>query len=60
MTNLFLIFALWSPCMFWGYYVASTDGRTSMGEATTIEWIIFWALAIAPWFVLTKIQTKDD
>jgi hypothetical protein len=60
MTNLFLIAALWSPCAFWGYYVSSTAGRTSLGQASTIEWIVFLALAIAPYFVLTKIQTKDD
>ena len=60
MTNLFLMAALWSPCAFWGYYVSSTDGRTSFGQASTMEWVVFFALAIAPYFVLTKIQPKDD
>jgi hypothetical protein len=60
MTNLFLLAALWSPCTFWGYYIASTDGRTSLGDASTFEWIVFWILAIAPYIVLTKIQPKNS
>jgi hypothetical protein len=60
MTNLFLIFALWTPCGFWGYYVSTTNGRTSFVDASMIESIVFWVLAVAPYFVLTKIQTKDD
>ena len=60
MANLFLGIALWTPCMWWGYYVAHTDGRTSISEATIIEWAVFWILAIAPYFVLTKIKVKDD
>jgi hypothetical protein len=60
MSNLFLIIALWTPCGFWGYYVSSTNGRTSLDQASTIEWLVFTALAIAPWFVITKIQMKDE
>jgi hypothetical protein len=60
MANLFLTIALWTPCAFWGYYVSTTNGRNSIDEASTIEWIIFWVLVIAPYFVITKIQTKDD
>ena len=60
MVNLFLGIALWTPCMWWGNYVAHTGGRTSMSEATIIEWAIFWILAAAPYFVLAKIKVKDD
>ena len=60
MTNLFLIAALWTPCGFWGYYVSTTNGRTSFADASTIESIVFWVLAVAPYFVLNKIQPKDD
>jgi len=60
MSNLFLIIALWTPCGFWGYYVSSTNGRTSLDQASTVEWIIFIALAIAPYFVIPKIQIKDE
>jgi hypothetical protein len=60
MAYLFLVVALWTPCGFWGYYVSTTNGRTSFGEASTIEWLVFWVLAVAPYFVLTKIQPKDD
>ena len=45
---------------FWGYYVSSTNGRTSLDQASTIEWLVFTVLAIAPYFVLAKIQVKDD
>ena len=60
MANLFIGIALWTPCIFWGYYVAHTDGRTSFSEATIIEWAVLWVLAIAPYFVITKIKIKDD
>jgi hypothetical protein len=60
MANLFLVVALWSPCAFWGYYVSTTNGRTSFGEASAVEWIVLFVLAIAPYFVLTRIQPKDD
>ena len=60
MSNLFLIIALWTPCGFWGYYVSSTNGRTSLDQASTIEWLVFTVLAIPPYFVLAKIQVKDD
>jgi hypothetical protein len=60
MLNAFLLFALWTPCAFWGYYVSTTDGRTSLGQASTLEWIVFIALAVAPSFVIAKIQVKDD
>lgn len=60
MTKIFLIVALWSPAFFWAKYVSSTDGRTPLGEASTIEWAVFWALAFAPYSVLTKIKKWGD
>ena len=59
-AGIFLVFALWSPCLFWGDFISTKDGRTTLGQASTIEWIVLWFLAIAPYFVITNIQPKDD
>lgn len=59
-AGIFLMVALWSPCAFWGYFISNTGGRTSLDQASTIEWIVFMFLAVAPYFVLTKIQAKDS
>ena len=60
MLKLFFVAALWAPCAFWGYYCATTDGRTSLGEASAVEWLIFWILAVAPYFVMTKVKWSED
>ena len=45
---------LWTPSGLWGYYVANSDGRHTFGQASTFEWLVFWALVIAPYFVLAR------
>ena len=59
-ANIFLIVALWTPCILYGEHVANSDGRTSFAEASTTEWWIMFFLGVAPYFVLTRIQMKND
>jgi len=59
-VELFLVAALWSPGIFFGSYIANSGGRTSLGQATTVEWIIFLILMIVPYFVLAKIKPRDN
>ena len=50
---------LWSPGLYFGYHISHVDGRTTMGQASNFEWLIFWVLVSIPYFVLSKIKIKD-
>ena len=54
--RIFLGIALWTPCLYWGDYISHKDGRFSFGDASGWESAIFWALAIAPYFVIVNFK----
>jgi len=59
-VGIFLVIALWAPCLMFMEYVSTSQGRNSFAEASTTEWWIMFFLAVAPYFVLSKIQMKND
>ncbi len=59
-TMTIIAISLWSPGMFFGYYVSRIDGQISLGQVTNFEWLVFWVLMSAPYFILPKIKIRDD
>lgn len=55
------VLLLWTPSGLWGFYVATSDGRHTFGQASFFEWIVFWALILAPYFVIRRwTKTGSD